>query len=788
MTALNRKLVRDLWGARGQALAIAFVIGAGIAVFASMFSTFDSLDLTLGTYYERTRFGDVFASLKRAPLSLAADIAAIPGVAQVEPRVVVDVTLDVRDLPEPAIGRLISVAPAGRPRLCDVVLRKGRDIEAGRPDEVLASETFAAAHGLEPGDSVGAIINGRRRELRIAGLALSPEYIYPIRPGELLPDERHFGVFWMDGRALAAAFQMEGAFNNVVVTLMRGASEPDVIAGLDRLLEPEYGGLGAIPRALQPSHWYLNNELVQLRSSGAIVPAIFLAVAAFLLNVVLSRIVLVQRAQIAALKALGYGNAAVAWHYVKWSIVVACAGAAVGLSAGTWLGWAMTQMYTLFFHFPLLLYRLEPVVIVESVAIALGAAVLGALAAVRRAVSLPPAEAMRPEAPARFSETWVERAGLRRLLSQPARIIVRTLQRHPGRAALSTVGIALAGSMLVLGNFSLDAVDVMMDVQFNVAQRYDVMASTVEPVSPGALDELRRLPGVMDAEPFRAVPARLRVGHRSRHAAILGVPAEARLNRVIDASLRALTPPPQGLVLSAKLAETLGVRRGDTVTVEVLEGRRPVRQVPVADLVDEYMGMNAYMELDALRQLMQEGGTLSGAYLLVDRGQVETLYRRLKETPRIGGVLLKRAAVESFQETFQSLVAQMQAIYVVFAAVIAFGVVYNTARISLSERSRELATLRVIGFTRAEVSYILLGELALVTLVAVPAGLALGYVFAGLLVAAMNSEMFRIPLVIAPRTYAFAAVVIVVATAVSAMVVRHRLDHLDLVEVLKTRE
>jgi len=788
MTALNRKLVRDLWGARGQALAIALVIGAGIAVFASMFSTFDSLDLTLGTYYERTRFGDVFASLKRAPLSLAADIAAIPGVAQVEPRVVVDVTLDVRDLPEPAIGRLISVAPAGRPRLCDVVLRKGRDIEAGRPDEVLASETFAAAHGLEPGDSVGAIINGRRRELRIAGLALSPEYIYPIRPGELLPDERHFGVFWMDGRALAAAFQMEGAFNNVVVTLMRGASEPDVIAGLDRLLEPEYGGLGAIPRALQPSHWYLNNELVQLRSSGAIVPAIFLAVAAFLLNVVLSRIVLVQRAQIAALKALGYGNAAVAWHYVKWSIVVACAGAAVGLSAGTWLGWAMTQMYTLFFHFPLLLYRLEPVVIVESVAIALGAAVLGALAAVRRAVSLPPAEAMRPEAPARFSETWVERAGLRRLLSQPARIIVRTLQRHPGRAALSTVGIALAGSMLVLGNFSLDAVDVMMDVQFNVAQRYDVMASTVEPVSPGALDELRRLPGVMDAEPFRAVPARLRVGHRSRHAAILGVPAEARLNRVIDASLRALTPPPQGLVLSAKLAETLGVRRGDTVTVEVLEGRRPVRQVPVADLVDEYMGMNAYMELDALRQLMQEGGTLSGAYLLVDRGQVETLYRRLKETPRIGGVLLKRAAVESFQETFQSLVAQMQAIYVVFAAVIAFGVVYNTARISLSERSRELATLRVIGFTRAEVSYILLGELALVTLVAVPAGLALGYVFAGLLVAAMNSEMFRIPLVIAPRTYAFAAVVIVVATAVSAMVVRHRLDHLDLVEVLKTRE
>jgi putative ABC transport system permease protein len=700
----------------------------------------------------------------------------------------VDVTLDVPGLAEPAIGRLISVPAVRRPMLCDVVLRKGRYIEAGRPDEVLASETFAIAHGFEPGDSVGAIINGRRRDLRIVGLALSPEFIYPIRPGELLPDEKRFGVFWMDGRALASAFNMYGAFNDVVVRLMPGASEPEVIAQVDRLLEPDYGGLGAIPRSLQPSNWYLANELAQLRTSGAFVPAIFLAVAAFLLNVVLSRIVLVQRAQIAALKALGYGNAAVAWHYVKWSLVVAGAGAVIGLAFGAWLGWAMTRMYTAFFHFPMLLYRLDPLVIAESVAIALLAAVLGAAGAVRRAVSLPPAEAMRPEAPARFSETWIERAGLKRMLSQPARIIFRTLQRHPGRALLSTVGIALAGSLLVVGNFSLDAVGVMMDIQFNLAQRYDVMVSTVEPSSSAALDEFRRLPGVMDVEPFRAVPARLRVGHRSRRAAILGVVGGARLNRVIDASQRALDPPRQGLVLSTELADLLGATRGDLVTVEVLEGTRPVKAVPVADLVDEYMGTNAYMELDALHRLMGEGATLSGAYLQVDQNQVDALYRRLKETPRVGGVLLKRAAIESFQGTFEELVAQMEAIYVIFAAVIAFGVVYNTARISLSERSRELATLRVIGFTRTEISYILLGELVLVALAAVPLGLVLGRWFAALLVVAMASEMFRIPLVIAPRTYAFAAIVIVVATAVSAMVVRHRLDHLDLVEVLKTRE
>ena len=788
LTALDRKLVRDLRGSRGQALAIALVIGAGISVFLSMFSTFDSLDLTVQTYYERARFGDVFVSLKRAPLSRASDLAAIPGVARVEARVVVDVTLDVRGLSEPAIGRLISIPSVRRPILCDLVLRKGRYIEPGRPDEVVASESFAVAHGLEPGNTIGAIINGRRRELQITGLALSPEYVYPVRPGELLPDEKHFGIFWMEGRALAAAFDMEGAFNNAVLTLTRGASEPAVIAQVDRLLEPDYGGLGAIPRSLQPSHWYLNNELAELRTSGAIVPAIFLAVAAFLLNVVLSRFVLVQRAQIAALKALGYGNTAVAWHYVKWSIVVASVGAVMGVLSGAYFGWAMTRLYTLFFHFPLLLYRLELPVVIESAAIALAAAVLGAAGAVRRAVSLPPAEAMRPEAPARFSETWVERAGLKRLLTQPARIIFRTLQRHPGRALLSIVGIALAASLLVVGNVTADALDVMMTLQFDVAARYDVMVSTVAPASSSALDEFRRLPGVMDVEPFRAVPARLRIGHRSRHTGILGVPGGARLNRVVGASMRAVDLPQQGLVLSAKLAELLGAGRDDLVTIEVLEGCRPVNEVPIAALVDDYMGTNAYMDLDALHRLMGEGTTLSGAYLQVDRSQADTLYRQLKATPRVGGVLLKRAAIETFQSTFKEMLTVMQAIFVGFAVIIAFGVVYNTARISLSERSRELATLRVIGFTRAEISYILLGELVLVTLVAIPFGLIAGYAFAALVVTAFESEMFRIPLVIAPRTYAYAAVVIIVATAISAMVVRHRLDHLDLVEVLKTRE
>ena len=788
LPALDKKLLRDLWGSRGQAIAIALVVAAGIAIFVAMLSTFDSLDLSLRTYYDRYRFADIFVSLTRAPLALEPEIRAIPGVAQAETRVVMDVTLDVPGMAEPARGRLISI-PAGRPpALCDVFLRAGRPIEAGHPDEVLASESFAKAHGLRPGDSVGAVINGRRRDLRIVGLALSPEYIYPIRPGELMPDEARFGIFWMERRALGAAFQMEGAFNDVVVKLMHGASEDDVIARLDRLLDARYGGAGAIPRAQQASHWYLANELVQLRASGFIIPVIFLGVAAFLLNVVLNRVVAVQRTQIAAVKALGYRNAAIAGHYVKWAVIVASLGSVLGVAAGAWLGWAFTRMYTLFFHFPVLVYRLNVQVAILGVAIGVMAAVLGALSAVRRAVALPPAEAMRPEPPARFGESWPEKIGFRRFLSQPARIILRTLHRHPARVALSMTGIALAASLLVMGNFSMDAIEELTRTQFDVAQRYDLMVTFVQPTSASALQDLRRLPGVLNVEPFRAVGARLRRATRSRNSALLGVPDGSALNRVVDVDRGPVEIPPDGVVLSDGLAALLDAGRGDRVRVELLEGDRAVHELVVADVVREYMGANAYMSLSALHRMMKEGDTLSGAYLQVDRASERVLYDRLKATPRVAGVLRKRAAVESLQATLASMMRKVQLIYVLFASIIAFGVVYNSVRISLSERSRELATLRVVGFTRGEVSYILLGETALVTFAAVPAGLLLGYGLAAAVVRASDSEMFRLPLVIGPNTYALSAVTIVVATILSALVVRRRLDRLDLVEVLKTRE
>jgi putative ABC transport system permease protein len=787
LPALDRKLLRDLWRLRGQAIAISAVMAAGVAMLLAYISTFESLQLTQRTYYGRYRFADVFASLKRAPLSLRSRIEEIPGVSLVETRVVADVTLDIAGMDEPAIGRLVSVPAPRRAILNDLFLRRGRFLDPGRPDEVLVNEGFALAHSLVPGSTLNAIINGRRRTLRVVGIALSPEYVYTIRPGEIIPDDERFGVLWMERQALGAAFNMEGGFNDLAVALMPGANEHAVIAAIDRVLRP-YGGFGAIPQRLQVSNWALTNELTQLRGFGLMVPVIFLGISAFLLNVVLTRIVSVQREQIAALKALGYSNAQLGMHYVKWSLGVGVAGAGVGVVGGAWMGSGMTGMYNDFFRFPVLLYRLSPAVVVAATVVTLGAAVLGALGAVRRAVRLPPAEAMRPEPPARHRASVLERAGLGALLAPAARMVVRNIERQPVRAITSVVGIALASSMLVLGLFFVDAMDEMMRVQFDVIQRQDVTVTFVEPRSSAALFELQRLPGVMSVEPVRNLPVRLRAGHRSRQIAISGLVAAPRLQRVVTTSGDAVDLPPGGAVLSRTLAEILEVDVGSALWIEVLEGRRPVKQVPIVGLVDEYLGLSAYMAIDALHDLAMEAGVLSGGFLLVDSREEQALYQRLKLIPAVAGVALKQAAVASFNETLGETMGVMIFFNVLFAGTIAFGVVYNAARVSLSERSRELASLRVLGFTRGEISAILLGELAVVTVVAIPLGLATGYLLAAMIVSAFETEMYRFPIVVGPRTYAFAAVVTVTAAAISGLIVRRQLDRLNLVEVLKTRE
>lgn len=786
VSVLDRKLMRDLWRLRGQALAIALVISGGVAAFVFAFSTLESLTRTRDAYYDRYRFAHVFASAKRAPRALEARLREIPGVAEVETRVVVDVTLTLDGLAEPASGRLISIPDLGRPRLNDVFLVAGRWPEFGRSEEVLIGEAFAEAHGFEPEDSLVALLNGRRRTLRIVGIALSPEHVYSIRPGDLFPDPLHFGILWMPESGLAAAYDMKGAFNDLVLRTGPGGSEDRVLREIDRLLEP-FGARGAIAREHQLSHWYLSAELRQLQTTGTFVPIMFLGVAVFLLHIVLGRLIRLERDQIAILKAFGYHDREVGVHYLKFGASIVAVGAALGVVVGAWLGRGMTELYTEFFRFPELDHHLSIAIVLKAFAVAAVAGATGTFGAVRRATQLPPAEAMRPEPPTVYRPTTAERWGLQRWFDQPTRMVLRHVERQPIKSLLTSLGVGLAVAILVVGLFIVDALDEIVSFQFERAQREDMTVTFIEPTSFPALAELAHLPGVEAAEPYRSVAVRMRHAQRERQMAIVGLIADPQLHRVMDRT-RAVTLPEEGVVISEKLREILAVEVGDRVEVEVLEGNRAVREVVVAGTIDDYFGLSAFMEIDALRRLLLEGNTLTGAFLRVDPEQAEELYRAARERPRVAAASLTTAAYDSFKETLAQNLLIITSVNAIFASIIALGVVYNSARIALSERSRELATLRVLGFGRGEISYILLGELALLTAFALPLGCGLGYFLADLLIRELDTEVYRIPLIVSTRTYVFACSVVVLATVVSGAIVRRRLDHLDLVAVLKSRE
>ncbi len=787
MTSLNKKLFRDLWSMKGQALAIGLVMASGASTFVMAISTRDSLEFTRVSYYAEKRFPDVFASLKRAPESLKGRLRAIPGVQQVETRVIAPANLEVEDYPDPVTGRLVSIPDFGEPLLNGLHLMRGRLPDSVRDDEVVVHDSFARAHEFEPGDRIVAVINGRRKRLRIVGIALSPEHVFPIQPGSFIPDDQSYGVMWMARTPIEAAYDMEGAFNDVSLSLAAGVQLEEVIDRVDELLD-RYGGLGAYGRADQPSHRFLNEEMKQLNQMATLYPVIFLGVAAFLLNVVVSRLIRTQREQVATLKAFGYSNAAVGWHFMKLVLMMVALGVGAGVWLGEWFGQGMSAMYMDFYRFPYLRYELEPHVAITAAAVTAGAAIAGTFYSVREAARQPPAEAMRPEPPAHYRETLFERIGFKRWLSQPARMIARNIERQPVKSSLAAVGIALACAILMMGFMFNDLIENMILVQYGFSQRDDMTVTFVEPTSMRVMNELQSLPGVKYLEPLRAVPARLTSQHRGYRVGIQGLRPGNDLYRLLDQQLATIDVPPEGVLLTDWLGSYLDVRVGDTLRVETLEGARPVREVVVAGLVSQFVGVSAYMHIDALNRMMREGRAISGVFVAADSRYEESIYDSLKRMPRVAGVTVRTKALANLEETMAQQMLVFGFFITLLASTIAFGVVYNTARISLSERSRELASLRVLGLTRGEISFILLGELGVLTLAAIPLGFVFGRALCGYVTASLQNELFRFPVVLEPSTYSFAATVVMISACVSALIVRRRLDHLDLVAVLKTKE
>lgn len=787
MRVLDRKLIRDLARIWAQSLAIAAVLACGIMVLVMSDGTLRSLSETRSAYYDRNRFADVFAQATRAPQSLLPQIASLDGVAQAETRILEPAVLDLQGMVEPATARIISLPASGSPRLNLPILRAGRLPDPQRPEEVLLSEPFALANHLNPGDRFRITLNGQRRELRVTGHVLSPEYIYTIGPGSLMPDDVHFGLIWMNEAALASAFDMDGAFNDLTVSLSRGASEAAVIAAIDRLLAP-YGGTGAYGRDRQVSHVFLNSEFQQLTTIAVVMPPIFLIVSAFLVNMVLGRLILLERGQIGLLKAIGYSTRAIAWHYLKLTLGIGVVGVALGLLGGWWAGAWMTRMYSDFFRFPWLIYDPGWGSVVLSAALGMAAVVAGAVRAVLASAWLSPAVAMSPAPPPVFRRSWVDQLGRVLGLRQTTMMILRSITRWPGRAAVTFFGVASSVAVLVVCFYMFDAMDLLMDEIFVRGNRQDVTLVLSGARNDTAVDDARSLPGVREVEGAFALPIRLSHGPLSRLTTLQARPERSDLTRLLDAEGRVVAVPPTGLVLPERLADRLGVTQGSLVQVELLAPPRETWTVPVSAVVRQSLGEEVHMAPAEVFRRMRQPPQVNQLNLMTDPAAMPALYAAIKATPAVAGMILWSDAKRQIDATMNESIRIVTVVFSALGGLITFGVVYNAARIQLAERTHELASLRVLGFSRGEVGFVLVGEMMLLSTLAIPVGWVVGYFFGILVHSGFSTDVVSMPFVVTRRTYALAGLLVFATALAAALWVRRRLDRVDLVAALKQRE
>ncbi|TGN02854.1 ABC transporter permease [Leptospira dzoumogneensis] len=776
---LDKKVLRELLAWKSQAITITLVIASGIAVYLTSLSAYDSLLVSRNNFYAEYSLSQGFVSLHKAPESVILDISKIPGVSYAEGRIIKDIVLDFESESIPSGGRIVTLTE-GLNRLALLQGRLPRE-----KDETVISEAFSLANRLEPGAKLTAVLEGKKKVLTISGIALSPEYVYVFRPGGFLPDDKHYGILWMKKESVEEIFDMSGAVNDIIFDFAPAAEKNSVLKEVDLKLAT-FGGLGSYDRDKLPSHSFLRDEFKQLRTTAFSIPMVFLGVAAFLLHIVSSRMIAKQREQIATLKALGYGDRSIALHYLKIILFVCLIGSFLGIIFGYYLGTQMVDLYGDYYKFPNLKFLFDPVLAIQGVLIGIVSGMAGSLLSIRKATSLQPAQAMRPPSPENFSTSFLEEYW--KDLPVIYRIAIRNLVRRPGRTLLFVLGVSSSVMIMILGLFSRDTMTSILKIQFEDLQRDTVTLNFQNSISSDSILELTKKEGILLAEGYRAVPIRIRYGNSSKEIVLTGMPVNSYLRRLIDERGQNVPVPEDGILLNSGLAQKFGIHKGDKIQLEVLEGQRIKTEVEVTGVINEILGQGAYKEIQSLNRLLREGDQVNIAALWTDSSKEESLLNELKSYPKISGVSTRARTLKIFYELMSRSVLTTSLIIMIFACIISVGVIYNTALISLSERAFELGSLRILGFTKTEVFIILSGELTIVILASLPLGCLLGYFSGYGILSTVETEGFKIPLFISPKTYIISIFTVIITSVFSFWILYIKIRSLDLISVLKVRE
>ena len=792
MSVLDRKVARDLFRSKGPLAAIILIVAVGIACFVCMSSAYNNLETSRRAYYAQCRMADFSVEVKKAPLSELDRLASIPGITELRPRIVFPVTVDLDDVAKPLSGQVLSLPAKPAPVINNIQLKRGSYFTPEHRPEVIVNDAFAQKRNIHPGQRIHLILNNRRQELFVVGTAISSEFVYLLGPGGIVPEPESFGVFYLKERYAEEVFDFEGAFNQVIGLLAANRSDQteEILQRIETCLEP-YGVASTTPLARQASHWFLTSEIAGLRVSTIVLPAIFLSVAALILNVLMTRMAEQQRTVVGTLKALGYSNQQVLWHFLKFGLAVGTAGSLLGCVLGYLLAGGMTVMYRQFFQFPNLVNRPYTIVWLAGIAIGVLFSLLGTVRGVGVVLRLSPAEAMRPKPPRRGGRVWIEHWHvLWNALGFRWRMVIRGIIRARMRTTAGIFAAAMGAALMLLAFYFRDAMYYMVDFQFDKLLVSDFDLTFKDDRSDSAWLDARTLPGVDHVEPQFIVGCTFHHGHHRKKGAITGLVPAARLTVPRDTAGRQVPVPSSGLLMTRMLAELLEARPGDRITIVPTKGLRQPTEVTVTQIIDSYLGLAAYADFHYLNRLVHEESAVSGLQLKVCPGPDSSLalYRELKRMPALQSVNAVREQKASIVRTLLDSMIFTITMIIGFAGIIFFGSILNSSLISLSERQTEIGTFRVLGYGPHEVGMIFLQESLLVNSVGLLIGLPLGYWLSLLLCQLYDTELFRIPQVIRPAGFVWTSVLAVVFTLAAHYFVQRAINKMDWLEALKVKE
>jgi len=790
---LDRKLLRELYGSKGLLLAITSIVAVGMTCFVSIQSAYHNLQEAKNGYYRRCRMADFWIDLKKAPLADLDDLEELQGITHVRSRIQFRATVDLEDVPKPINALVLSLPDQRQPVINDIILRNGDYFSEHGEDEVIVNAAFARHHRLYPGSRVRVLVNNRRQELLVVGTAISSEFTYLLGPGAIVPDPKNFAVFYVSRSFAEENYDFSGAANQVVGRVDRNqrTTVKQILDEAERKLAP-YGVFTTIELDHQLSNQFLTGEIDGLGATAAVIPAIFMVVAALVLNVLITRLARQQRTVIGTLKALGYTDWQVVRHFLKFGLSVGIVGGLAGSFLGYLAATGMTNIYRLFFEFPALQSGFYWSTHALGMTVSLACAVAGSLHGSWHVLRLQPAAAMRPESPRRGRRIWIEHfSRWWSSLSSSWRLALRGLFRARLRTAAGMFAASMGTALLLSGLMMMEIQNYMIDFQFHRMMRNDFELSFSSERDRGALDDTLRLPGVDRAEPTLGVACTMIHGSYRRKLGISGLTGGARLTVLRDTEGRPIHLPETGLVVTDRLADILHVRPGDRVRIVPIKGnRRPVEAV-VARVATSYLGLAAYARIDYLSHLVDESWAMSGVQLATNQqpGDVQRLYRELKRTPAIESITSRRELIHGMTETLIKNQYVFIGFLVLFSGIVFFGSVVNSSLVSLAERQHEVATYRALGYTPWQVGGMFLREMLLVNAGGTLLGLPLGYLLVYLTsLAYATNDLFRMPVVSSLWVWIVTVVLATVFALLAHLVVQLRIHRLDFLAALNVRE